>query len=97
MSTQRQIDRDSIDPGIKRALPVKLIQLFKRPNERVLQDVFGILSGADQSQDCGVQPVLMATDQGTERLGLTRATRLHEAEVVKNPGHHSLSTLEVGR
>jgi len=97
MPTEREIDRNSIDPGVKRALPVKLIELFKRANERVLQDVFGVLRRADQPQDCWVQPVLVAPDQGTECLGVTCATRLHEAEVVKNPGHHSLSTLEVGR
>jgi len=97
VSTKREIDRDSINPGVKRAFSVKLIQLFKRANERILQDILGILRGADQSQDRRVQPILVAADQRTECLGMARATRLHEAVVVKNPGHHSLSTLEVGR
>ena len=97
VTTEREIDRDSINPGVERAFSVKLIQLFKRAYERVLQDVLGILRGADQSQDRRVQPILVASDQRTECLGMARATRLHEAVVVKNPGHHSLSTLEVGR
>ena len=97
MSTQGQIDRDPIDPGIKRALPLELVQLLERPDKRVLQDIFSIFGGAQEPEHSRVQPILIPTDQVPERLGLARATRLHKALVVKTPGHHNPSTCEIGR
>ena len=75
---------------------MKLIELLEGANKRILQDVFGVFGGADQPQDRWVQSFLVASDQGAERLGLARATLLHEAMVVKEPRHHHDSTLEVG-
>jgi hypothetical protein len=96
MSTQGQIDRDPIDPGIKRALPLELVQLLERPDKRVLQDIFRIFGGAQEPEQSRVQPILIPTHQDPERLGLTRATCLHKALVVKTPGHHNPSTCEIG-
>ncbi len=96
VTAQGKVDGNSIDPRIERALPLKLIEFLECANERVLQDVFGVLGGADEPQDRWVQAFLVASDQGTERLGLARATLLHEAVVVKEPGHHHDSTLGVG-
>jgi len=76
---------------------LKLIELLECTKKRVLQYVLGILSGADEADYGWVQSILVALDQGAERLGLTRATRFHEAVVVKAAGHHTSSTFEVGR
>jgi hypothetical protein len=91
-----QVDGNSINPRIERAIPVKLIEFFEGANKGVLQDVLGILGGSDEPQYRWVQAFLVASDQDTERLGLARATFLHEAVVVKEPGHHHGSTLGVG-
>ena len=91
-----QVDRNSIDPRIEGAISLKLIEFLECANKRVLQDVFGVLGGADEPQDRGIQAFLVASDQDTERFGMARATLLHEAVVVKEPGHHHGSTLGVG-
>ena len=39
ITAQGEIDGDSIDPRVKRAIPLKLIEFFKRTKKRVLQHV----------------------------------------------------------
>jgi hypothetical protein len=97
MSTQGKIDRDPVNPGIKRTLPVELVQLLERPDECILQHILGIFGGAQEPEYGRVQPILIPADQHPERLGPTRATLLHKALVVKTPGHHNPSTCEIGR
>jgi hypothetical protein len=96
VTTQGQVDSNSIDPRVERAISLKLIKFLECANKRVLQDVFSVLGRANEPQDRRVQAFLVASDQGTERLGMARATLLHEAVVVKEPGHHHDSTLGVG-
>ena len=96
IAAQGQVDGNSIDPGIERAISLKLIEFLECANERILQNIFGVLGGADEPEDRRIQTFLVASDQSTERFGMARATLLHEAVVVKEPGHHHDSTLAVG-
>jgi hypothetical protein len=75
---------------------VELVQLLECPDECVLQDIFRILGRAQHPEHRRVQPILIPTDQGSERLGFARATLLHEGLIVKTPGHHKPSTCEIG-
>ena len=96
-TTESKIDGDSVYPRIERAISLELVEFLERSEKRVLQDVLGILGGADEPEYCWVQSILVAQDQGAERLGLTRATCFYKAVVVKAAGHHTSSTFEVDR
>ena len=69
--TEREVYGDPVNPRIERALSVELIELLEGPHERVLEDVLGILGGAQEPQDGRVETILVSPHQDAERLGLT--------------------------
>ena len=70
MAGEREVDRDPVDPRVKGTFSVKLVQLLECPNERILQDILGILGRANEADDGRVQTILVSPDQNPERLGL---------------------------
>src|SRR5208337_570874 len=90
MTAQRQVDGNPVNPGVKRAFSMKLIEFLEPAHKSVLQDVLCVLRRTHQPDDGREETVLVSPDQNPECLGLARAARCHETVVVLTPGHHGI-------
>ena len=47
MAGERQVHRDPVDPRVEGAVSLELVELLERADERVLEDVLGVVGRAD--------------------------------------------------
>jgi len=79
---QSQVDHDPVNPGRKRTLAVKAIELPKRLEKSLLKQVQGVLHAAGKTKRRGIEPVLIPLDQHTEGVRPTRATFRDQGKIV---------------
>ena len=76
------VEGDAVQPGVKRAVAPERVQLEERLDQRLLDDVAGVLGMADHVEDRIVQPVLILQDQLSEGLRLPLEGQVDQLGVV---------------
>ncbi len=70
LAIQGGVECDAIEPGIKRAMAAKGLELQQGLDERVLDNILSFLTLAHDVHDAGIESVLIETHQLTEGGGI---------------------------
>jgi hypothetical protein len=90
VTAQGNVDTDPVNPGVERAVAMKLVEPLESPNKRVLQDILSIFMGAHEPQDGRIETILVSANQDTECLGIACAACFYEVMIVVTSGHQGL-------
>ena len=81
-----RVKGDPVQPSVKLALAAERLQLDERLDQRLLDDVSGVLGVADHVEDRVEEPVLVFQDQFPKGLRLARKRLVYQLGVVAHCG-----------
>ncbi len=87
---ERQIHRNPIQPRVKRALKVKLVELLIGSQEGILQQIHRVVRRPDQPQQRGIEPPLMPAHENPVGLVIAGHARAHQVMIVVDCDHYRL-------
>jgi hypothetical protein len=75
MSIDAAIDDDAVEPGVEIGLLAKTRKPFHHAQERLLGDIQRFLGVVEVAKGNGVDPILVAADEGVACLGVALASQ----------------------